>query len=194
MKQAKVTIQGDRLLMHNVRLADPLDPYSKAIKAVAGKRKKSDDDHAEIARVEFEGGLYIDDAIGPYVPDKWLVGSIIGGARKRKLGREFAANVSLSEEKIKLIYDGPRTAAKLWEAGSTFVDRRGVGVNGKMVMRTRPIFRNWSATFTVQVLECDLNLSDLEEALDEAGPRGIGDGRPQLGGKFAVQSFKEVKS
>lgn len=47
------------LLMHDNKAANPLNPYAKAMKALTGKRKKTDDDLAEIARIEWEAGLYI---------------------------------------------------------------------------------------------------------------------------------------
>jgi len=56
------------LVMHNGRLADQLNPLAKRLKSLAAKRKKSDDDLMEIQRVEWEGGLYYDPKIGPYVP------------------------------------------------------------------------------------------------------------------------------
>lgn len=41
------------LLMHNSRLADPIDPIVRSMKKITGKTKKTEDDHAETARLEF---------------------------------------------------------------------------------------------------------------------------------------------
>lgn len=193
-KQFEATIAGPRLMMHNVRLADPLDRYTKALKALTSNKKKSDEDHIEIGRMEFEGGLYFDPAIGPYVPDIWLTAMLVEGARKRKKGKTFEAHVSIPDEKHPLVYDGPRTVDGLWDAGSRFVDRRGVRVQQAKLMRTRPIFRDWKVTFRIQLLECDLNPSDIEAAILDAGPFGIGDGRPMYAGKFTLESFKGAKT
>lgn len=187
-----VTIRGPKLLMHNVRLADPLDDYAKAMKTLTGNRKKSDEDHAEISRIEFHGGLYFAADIGPYIPDSWLSAMLVEGARKRKLGKPFEANVSIAEERNPLSYTGPRTVEGLWSAG-TFVDRRGVVIGQAKTMRTRPLFRDWKVTFQVHLLECELNAEEVETAICNAGPYGIGDGRPMLAGKFALESFVEVK-
>lgn len=188
----KVTIWGERILMHNGQLADPLNEYTKALKEVTANKKKSDDDHAEIARREFQGGLYHDEKIGPYLPGEMIVSALIEGARKFKLGKEFESSVEVFETMIPLQYEGPRGRAELWQA-TGFVDRRGVGVKQSRVMRTRPIFKDWRATFTLNVLGTELNREEVEKALVACGERiGLGDGRPRLGGKFVVEKFEEV--
>ena len=60
-----VKIQGDQLLMHNGQLADPLNEHTKRLKEFTSKKRKSDDDHIKIGEIEFQGGLYFDDTIGP---------------------------------------------------------------------------------------------------------------------------------
>lgn len=187
-----VVIGGKKLMMHNVRLADPLDEHSKALKAVTSSRKKSDEDHVLISRLEFIGGLYHDKGLGPYVPDSWLSAMLVEGARKRKLGKLFEANVSVVDDRYPLLYEGPRSVDELWTAG-TFADRRGVVVGMAKTMRTRPLFRQWRVGFQVALLECELNPEDVETAIVAAGPYGIGDGRPMLAGKFALLSFAEAK-
>ena len=65
--QFRITITGTaELLMHNARLANPLDSAAKAMKAISSKRVKTDEDHAEMARLEHFGSLYYDSEIGPY--------------------------------------------------------------------------------------------------------------------------------
>ena len=67
--KVRLSIEGTApLLMHNIRLADPLNPIAKAMKAISSKRKKTDDDLAQLARLEFEGGLYVLPDLGPYLP------------------------------------------------------------------------------------------------------------------------------
>ena len=75
MKHFSITIDGTApFIMHNSRLADKLDPITRQKAVVAAKRKKTDEDDLEISRLEWLGGLYWDDAIGPYLPgDKLLL-------------------------------------------------------------------------------------------------------------------------
>lgn len=190
----EVTLGGDRLMMRNERFVDPLDAHTKALREFTKKKNKTDADHLELARREFLGSLYCDEKLGPYIPDKWLNEMLVEGARKRKLGRTFEASVIVVDEKHPLQYRGPRTAAALWAAGTEFVDRRCVGNQQNRVMRTRPIFRDWRVTFSLQVLDGGPNGDDIELAIEDAGPYGIGDGRPKYAGKFALLEFKNASA
>lgn len=200
MKTFKAVISGPALLMHNGRLANPLDPYTKALKAAtveAKRQKKTDEALIEVARVEFQGGLYHDDDIGPYLPCEAVQGMLVEGSRKAKQGREFVS-VSVEEDRIPLEYKGPRDRDGLW-ANEKFRHSAGVKVSTSRVMRMRPIFRNWKATFTIAIEDdAAVTPADVEKALAIAGRKiGLGDwrpGSPRGGrhGRFVVESFKEV--
>ena len=54
-------LQGlEALVPHNERTGDPLDPFARAISAISGKRKKSEADYWDMAKLEFLAGLYTD--------------------------------------------------------------------------------------------------------------------------------------
>ncbi len=187
----KVTIFGKTLLMHNGQLADPMNEYTKELKKRTQKKKKSDDDQLDIAQAEFVGGLYFDDALGPVIPSDLLDAVMIHGARRKKLGKEFAPNVRCVDLVHKLDYKGPRTREALWKE-PRHVDRRGVKVGQSRVIRTRPRFDDWRVSFEVLVNPCALNVDDVREAIDDAGKYvGLGDYRPRFG-CFAVESFEEI--
>ncbi len=197
MKQIKVVIGGPALIMHNGQLANPRNPYAKAMKEITGKKKKSDEDHEEMSRREFQGGLYHDDDIGPYIPVDAIRGMLVEGSRKSKQGREFVS-VDVEEDRVPLQYKGPRTRDELW-ADDRFVSVVGVKVGPSRVMRTRPMFKQWKLAFTVTIEdEASINVADVERALTVAGRViGIGDwrpGSPKGGryGRFQVESFEEV--
>ncbi len=190
MKTLKVTIKSNGpMMMHNGQLADPLNAYTKALKACTAKRKKDDDDQEDIAEAEFQGGLYHDPEIGPFIPGGMLDAMLTDGAKKRKMGKEFKAGVTVTEEEVQLKYKGPRERKALW-ADESFRDRRGVKVGQARVIRTRPVFKEWSLTFHIEIE--DINPSEVAEALEIAGRKcGIGDYRPRFG-KFSVESVKEI--
>lgn len=191
IKKFQVTIAGESMLMHNGALADPLSEYAKLLKAETSKRKKSDDDHEEIARIEFQGGLYFDEKLGPVIPGHMLDAVIVNGAKKKRLGTIFESCVRTTQEVYKLDYKGPRDRDGLW-ADPRFRDRRGCGVQTARVIRTRPKFREWSVTFDVSLIPCELNKGNIEQAIVDAGIYyGIGDFRPRFG-LFSLKSFKEV--
>ncbi|MGO9831818.1 MAG: hypothetical protein ACLPJH_16925 [Myxococcaceae bacterium] len=193
VEKVKAKISGARLMMHNGQLADPLNPYTKALKAVSKKKQKSDDDHLAVAKAEFQGSLYHDEDLGPVIPGEWIQSAMIQGAKAVKLGKQFTAGVIVEDELIKLEYSGPRTRDGLWN-DPKFVDRRAVRVQMAKVMRTRPLFRDWSATFEISIFDGAVNVEDVEAALERAGAFvGIGDGRPRIAGKFCIEEFKKSK-
>ncbi len=196
MKTIRVEIAGPCLLMHNGRLNDPRDPYTRALKVLTSKKKKSDEDHDAIQKAEWNGGLYHDDEIGPFIPGENIQQMLVKGARKAKQGKEFVS-VSVEEDEIPLAYDGPRSREDLYAAGMQFVDTRRAGVNGSGVMRTRPRFKDWRLAFTIAIEDdASVNVEDVERALKIAGRvEGVGDfrpGSPKGGrfGRFFVEKFE----
>lgn len=191
MYTIEVSIKGAApLLMHNERLADPFDDYAKELKLVSSNRKKGEDDHETLAKLEFQGGLYFDDEAGPYIPGKNLQAMLVYAARRLKLGKEFEAGVRVCDEVNALDYKGPRTREGLYE-DKKFRDRRGIGVAGKRVFRTRPKFRDWGVTFKVTVTADSVSIDTMREVLSIAGQyQGLGDYRP-LFGQFTVESVEK---
>ena len=200
----QVAIEGTAaLLMHNGMLADPLSPYTKALKNLTSNRKKSDDDHIKIAEAEFRGGLYFSEKNGPYIPGDVIDATLREGAKKKKLGKVFFACVKTTKAEYPLVYKGQSPDHKgsngmtaLWEAGGpdnhAFVDRRGAGVQDSRIIRTRPKFEDWTLSFDFELAPCELNPENVKEAITLAGLYvGLCDFRPKYG-TFAVTSFEEI--
>ena len=55
---------------------------------LTSKRKKTLDDHREIGRVEWMGGLYLDEKLRPCLPGEVIEGALVSGAKKFKLGKD----------------------------------------------------------------------------------------------------------
>lgn len=194
-KMISVTIGGPCLLMHNGRLANPLDPYTKELGALTKKKKKSDEDHLAIQKAEWNGGIYHDDEIGPYISGEAVQQMLVEAARKSKQGKEFVS-VSVVEEEIPLQYEGPRDRESLFK-DERFKDVRSVKVQQNRVMRTRPKFNTWKLSFTIEIDDdASVNVEDVERALLVGGRKvGIGDyrpGSPKGGryGRFFVDKFE----
>jgi hypothetical protein len=198
IKRFRITIAGNKLLMHNGQLADPLNTYTKQLKEMTSKRKKSDDDHEKIAEIEFQGGLYFDDGAGPFIPADALDAVITKGATKKRLGTVVQACVRTAEDINPLQYEtfgakGARTRDGLWKE-PRFRDRRGCGVQKSRVIRTRPKFTNWSVTFEIDVVPSELNAKDIKQAIIDAGVYvGLCDFRPRFG-LFTLKEFEEITS
>ncbi|MGP1609293.1 MAG: hypothetical protein ACTS5G_01205 [Burkholderiales bacterium] len=186
MRQIKVTIKGiSPLLMHSDRLANPLDPATKAHKELTGKRKKTDADHEAIAKSQWHGAIYHDKEQGPYIPAQNLDATLQEAAKLQKLGKKFKQAVMVVEDMIPLRYKGPRDREGLFAAG--FVDVRGVRVGMSKVMGCRPKFNEWGASFTVAYNEDVLNQEEVVKAIHDAGALvGVCDFRPRFG-KFSAE-------
>lgn len=169
------------LLMHNARLADPLDPMTRELKKVTSKTRKTDDDHAEMARLEFLGGLYCDPDVGPFIPGDNVFRALVDAARKRKLGKKVTEGVFVTTTINPIAYTGPRTPDGLWKAGG-FVNRASAKVGMARVNRTRPQFNDWRTQATVYVDTDVLDVDDLRDIVDIAGRLvGLGNWRPRYG-------------
>ena len=155
------------------------------MKAVSSKRKKTDADFDELARLEWLAGLYrIDGDL--VIPDYVIESTMIGGAKKSKRGPQAKCGLFFTEH-ASLEFDGKPavinddTLAALFATGS-YTHTIGVKVGMAKVMRTRPIFRNWSLTAMAQYDPDVLNMRDVEEIATDAGKLvGLGDWRPKHG-------------
>ena len=173
------------LMVHNGQLADPLNQFAKAMREVSSKRKKTDADHMELAKLEFLGGLYLDEKRHPCIPGQNIEAMLTDAGRKKRMGDAIKAGV-ISDGNWPILYEGPKDPVKMWDSGK-FHDRRGAKLNGKAtVIRTRPIFRSWSMKFAVSFLPTVINKKDLVDLVKVAGQMvGLGDFVPRFG-RFEV--------
>lgn len=177
-----IRLQGTApLIMHNIRLADPLDPIARQMKAVSAKKKKTDEDLLQLAQLEFAGGLYISDLLGPFIPGGNLEKSIVEGGRVTRNGKQVERGLLITDNEIPLIYNGPRTADELW-ADTSYRSRMAVKVGTSRVQRTRPIFRTWELEAYAELDTTELNLDTMRAIAADAGMKvGLGDYRPRYG-------------
>lgn len=185
MQTFKATITGVApLMMHNERLANPRDPHTRALKELTSVRSKTDDVLAEIQKAEWRGGLY-EHSKRVVVPAANVLAALKEGARKLKKGKDIASSVFSLDAFYPLDFDGPADFESLYNDGR-FSDYRSVGVNQARVMRSRPIFPEWTLkiclTYDADVVTPEV----LAQSLDIAGNQiGLCDHRPQFG-RFTV--------
>jgi hypothetical protein len=179
--EIKFTIHGvSPLLLHNGQTADPLNTFSKQLKAVSGKRKKTDEDYAEMSRIEWHAALYVDKDGYLILPSSLLESCIYDGAKKSKLGKAFKSAVFVNDD-AKLDIGTKKKGTELW-GDANYRDVRGVRVGQSRVMRTRPIFRNWACSFVVMYDAEQVNEGEVIRAVRDAGANsGVGDFRPRFG-------------
>lgn len=175
------------LILHNGQLADPLNKFVKEIKKVSSKKAKTEADHERMAELEFKGSLYVDENQRPILPPEGIKACLVSGAKKTKEGQIAKAGVWVSDSAL-LEYDGPKTANELWE-DENFRLRSKVVMQGKSVMRTRPIFRKWAVEIKVVYNPAMCNPEQVLKWLRTCGEYGSFDWRPDYG-HFTVEEIE----
>jgi len=173
------------LLMHNGRLSDPLDEFSKKIKEVSSKRKKTEEDHERMAELEFLGSLYLSSG-KPCIPGFCIEAALAEAAKKVRSRKQAQAGIFVQDDSA-LVYDGPKTVDGLWK-DSKFRLRASARVQNNRIMRTRPCFLEWSASFSVSYDEGMFNDSDIKSLVRTCGETvGLLDWRPRFG-RFQIEA------
>lgn len=190
--QVTITVIGTSpLLMHNPQMVDPEFDLNRQIKAITAKRKKTDEDHQAVERLEWFGGIYTETnpkgGITVVQPSSKLRKCIVEAARISKTGKQVERGLSFNTLNVPLGFDGPQDLEKLWESGR-FKSRLSVGISGKRVMRVRPQFLPWSLTAKAELLTDVMNIEDLTATIMLAGVAvGIGDNRINGYGRFTAE-------
>lgn len=199
-QEIKVRVKGvSPLMLHNSRLANPLDPIAKEMKRVSGKRAKTDADLELLANLEWLGGLYTTESgtfeqngsglkisgFGvPCIPGEVIEGAMQVAARKHKLGKQFSAGL-ICDGNWPIEYEGEKTVAAL-SKDEAFRDMRIVKIQNRSIMRCRPIFHQWGLRFTLSYLPTLLNEQQVRDVVVLAGQvAAFGDYRPKYG-RFEV--------
>lgn len=197
-KTVAVKIIGRSTLMnHNVQLANPLNPIVKMIKSYSGKRKKTDEDLEVLSQLEWVGGLYTSEPfediqvsngiVTPVgggaciLPAVGIEAAIISAAKKFKLGTTFKSAILIDEDPI---IDFPGKSKPIAELirNPKYTDVRAVTVNRAKIMRTRPVFPDWSVSFDLQYLPDQISKQQIKDVLDVGGRVvGMFEYRPRFG-------------
>ena len=174
-------------ILHSGQMANPLNKFAKALKVISGKRKKADEDFESMAKIEFMGSLYLCADGSPGWPGENIESMLCEAARKSKNGK-VAKMAMFIDGVAKLIYSGPKTAEELW-ALEEFRIVAAVKVGMSRVMRTRPIFRQWSLEVAIQYDESLVDERVVLEWCEVAGHQiGLSDWRPRYG-RFSVEKI-----
>lgn len=184
------------LIVHNGELADPFYVFSQEIKKISGKRKKTEADHEMMAKLEWRGGLYVNEG-RLIIPSDCFEASLVGAAKLSRLGKDAARGLFV-EDHLLIEGDGvpefvdEAVLDEMYEARTEsnslkFVFRKGVRVGTAKVMRTRPIFgAGWSARATIAFNDAVFNKQQIEDLAEAAGSQiGLCEWRPRYG-RFTV--------
>lgn len=180
MKTIKVTIKGiSPLLSHRFSMDGAGEP---------GKKRTGVPDW----KAEANKSLYQQPDGTLYEPADHMEGALKAAAKSFKVaGKRGATYSRLVGSTVSVQPDVLVHKLTDWE-----VDARPVVVQKARVIRYRPKFINWELDFNLLAADDQLPVSVIKEILDHAGLYcGIGDYRPERGGKFGkfmVTKFEEI--
>jgi hypothetical protein len=172
------------LVMHNGQLSDPDCKFSKGIKELTDKgTNQTDVDRAEISRLEWQGGLYLENGT-IVVPMANIIRTFREAAAATREGKDIARSLIPRGLNTPLIYNGPSDLNKLY-TDKAFVHTSQVKVGRGRIKRTRPCFPNWSLQAEFELLDDLMNLRACELIIERAGlTTGLGDARILGFGRF----------
>jgi hypothetical protein len=175
------------LLLHNVDLANPLNPWARKMTDLRGtpSKRRTEKWHEEMAYVGFMGAFYdIPEINGAAIPAENMRRSLISAAKATRRGMQAQRALLVSSPAAALIYDGPRTPQDMWDAGTWHLTRMIRSSSGASPT-TYPIFREWALRVPLELDEDTLSVRDLTEIAERAGRiEGLGASRTQGYGRY----------
>lgn len=182
MKNLNVTWKGiSPLIMHSCKCVNPLHPIAKEMKKYTSIRKKTDEDYAKIADLEWDAGVYWEDGVGPYVPTENIEACIVEGAKASKKGKDIQKYCNVTGLIVPLDYGANLTKEELIQDWN-YRDCRIMTVQRAKINRTRPRFNHWQITFNLMYDETKIDEDVILNAMEYAGAYvGLCDSRPKYG-------------
>jgi len=188
MKTLKYKLTGTAgLIQHSAATADPSNKFTKQLKEISGKRKKTEEDYENMSKIEWRAGLYVDNGV-IVIPGNVIEAAFVSAAKSQKKGKTAQAGVFCNKLTFPLDYEGPKDISEL-EKREDFKLKVGVKVQMAKVIRTRPIFPQWSCEIELNVDTGLFNENEVTTLLKYCGESvGIGDWRPKYG-RFTVEKM-----
>lgn len=214
MKHFTFTIVGrSPMIVHNGGNISPLHPCNKLKSEYTKKRKKTDDDHINIARIEWFQSLYLDRPLDLQVtgeeekfydankerpnvvlPIKCIRACVKSGAKLSRNGKAVDRAVQFTDVDFYRPSDSGKRLSfpdiNKMSDDLDYIDETVMSVQRSKVVRYRAIFKKWAATVHGALAEEMLNTEDLTQAIQMAGDfEGINDSRSLGNGRFDLVDF-----
>lgn len=187
MKKLHVTLKGlNTLMMHSPKTVNPLHPLALELKKYTSKRKKTEEDLQRISELEWEAGLYYDEANGLHIPVECLQKTAVNGAKLFKAGKDIERYVQFTGAVAPLDIGVPFDLDKM-RHDMRYYDVRAVAVMRARVIRTRPRFDVWKCDFYIVYDNEHIDVETIARAFENAGAYvGLCEARALGYGRFAT--------
>ena len=201
-KRFKINIRGvTPLIMHDSSGADPQNKWSKLMKPLKAKRKRTESDEDTIRELSFLSSLYWSEELnGLYMPTDNVRKMLLEAGRgcDQKGAKKLIVGVSFSEYLGYSLNVKNRSDIDALKNDPALRYFKIVTIAKSKVPSIRAIFREWSFDVTVDVDCSIIDPETVESWFEYAGDRiGLGCRRPYGPtpgefGRFIVEEFKEV--
>ena len=198
MNRLSIMFEGTTpILLHNNQSADPLNIYSRVMKLLNAKqsKKRTDQDHLELSRVEWEAGLYLDEDGKITLPGYGVEAAIKSAAKLSRNAQDIKKGVRVEEMFCDFKYVGVQGKAdpipkspedvptkSLEPVFAKHFDRRLAKNGTSTIVRTRPRFNEWTVEFTILYDETIITERTLLEIMQNGGKYcGLFDYRERYG-------------
>lgn len=187
MKKLHVELKGlNTLMMHSPKTVNPLHPLALELKKYTSKKRKTEDDLQKVSELEWEAGLYYDEANGLHIPVECLQKTLENGAKLFKAGKDIQRYVQFTGAVAPLDIGVPFNLDKM-RHDMKYHDVRVVAVQRSRVIRTRPRFDVWRCEFDMLFDEAHIDIDVIVRAFENAGAYiGLCEGRTLGYGRFTV--------
>ncbi len=191
-----VEIEGETpLLIHNGRTSNPLDEYSKKMKLITSKRKKTDEDFEKLLDIGWHASLYWNDKIGLYMPVENLQAALHKACKKHKMGNHVSGFIFGEKLGFPILVDGHESLPAL-EKNKDYRFIKAVTIQRSKTLSCRAIFPKWDLHFNFEVDDTILSEDDVTMILNTMSKRiGLGvwtPSHPKPGnhGKFIIKEMR----
>lgn len=177
------------LMLNNNQVVNPFNKYTKMLKPLTAKKKKTEEDMIEIYRIQFESSLYMKDNVY-IIPLDHFWKSVCSAAKEQRLGKKFEQSFQIFEDCVLDFPEKGMSPDELYKEGSHVDIRVGVIGGRSSVPVCRAIFSEWKTQIECFYDETQLDKSDILRSFEVAGKRyGVGTYRKRFG-KFVVKEIK----
>jgi hypothetical protein len=179
------------LMMHNERLSDPDNEFTKQIKEITDKgTNQTEADKVLLSKLEWRGGIYANNDGEVIIPSPNMIRCLREAAAVTKEGRKIARGLNPYELMMPLMTGCSRRVDDLFK-DPAFADKRQVKIGRGRIKRTRPIFPRWAVAGDFELLEDVLSFAGLVNIVDLAGRAvGLCDARLLGYGRFEAKITK----
>ena len=177
-------------MLHNGQTSDPMNRFSKDIKEISSKRKKTDADFQAMAKLEWFSSLYLSKEGKVIFPSICLDAGLIAASRTFREGKKAQAGLFTTQNAI-VKFDGDNLSMDDLFLRDENRTSMAVRIQQAKIIRTRfSIEENWKFIWDIAFEDTLLDLDKIVQIVKVCGDQiGLFEMRPRMG-RFESEVMK----